>query len=667
MKTVQSRLAVLTAVVLGSLAVLVPAAPAAPADPPVVVPPAVDPETREAPQSVFTGTGIGVVLAANRNEVPKNGAEMMKVLNGLGEFVQLPIGFSAVAMHSGLKNPRVVITQKPSMIGIGRLGDGRPDPSDFLPGGPAVAPVSKGTLIQPNLEGRLYLAANLERDGGQLKVKTFEFISWNSRKKRFDFGFIECDDVEPQIRVVDGVKCFSCHKNKGPILGQGPWSNTTHNDAMREATAAALKVDLVKLCLPTSIGQPRRLDTGLEPNPNVVRRDVEYDGLTLLIPQGPAVDAAVRLGAESVRDREVFKLMTKTVDGRRGLVHLLSAIVVPGPIEKANESVKIQLNNDFGPSYPAFAAKVKAIHRTSSSTLADFNPAGAQGRLVNQVTASGGGWGSGPTLQSHLKIVWGGSSNQVTEYDNKRSDGQPALPSNHQPSNPKAFVPAPAPTLNQPSSVVSAQQLARVIGLTESDRDYLGRLLDQGVRRVNKSKVTAAVLARDALTRQEFAELLLVGELPDREDFKDRFVAGLNGALKDHGAEQLAVERKDYASGPNVSVALGKDEIEPPIVATTACVRCHDVLQPGKAAFSPIPMLAFDPYDKDSRETWVAVNRDAKKRVTVIGRMLKRMADDRDMPPEDSAEYEAFRAKNVPEFDAMKDWLAAELRRAKGE
>ena len=79
----------------------------------------------------------------------------------------------------------------------------------------------------------MFLAANFEKKGGELKVKTFEFISWNGRKQRFDFGFIECDDAEPQIRLVDGVKCFSCHKNKGPILGQGPWSNTPHNDLIR--------------------------------------------------------------------------------------------------------------------------------------------------------------------------------------------------------------------------------------------------------------------------------------------------------------------------------------------------------------------------------------------------------------------------------------------------
>lgn len=652
MKTVHGQLAVATAVALGSLAVLVPQAPPAAAAPPArAVPAATEGETREAPQSIFAGTGIGVVLEANNNEVPKNGVEMMAALSKVGEFVQLPVGFSAVATTSGLTNPRVVITHKPSM-------------TDF--GGPT--PISKQALTKPNLEGRLYLAANMEKDGGQLKVKTFEFISWNSRQKRFDFGFIECDDVEPQIRVVDGVKCFSCHKNKGPILGQGPWSNTTHNDIMREATASALNVNVTALCLPTSIGQPRRLDTGLEAGIQRNVRGAHCDGMTLLVPQGPAVDAAVRLGAENVRDREIFRLMTTAVDARRGLIHLLCAIVAAGPIEQTNNAAKQPLNADFSNSFPSFASKVQALHKSSSSTLVDFNPSGSQGKLVNIVTASpGGGWGSGPTLQSNLKVVWTGDTKQVTDYDAKRADGQPAQPSTRQPSNPKAFVQPPNIHLTQPSHVVSAQQLARVIGLTEGDRQFCADLLATAVQRVNKPKVTAATIARDVFTGPEFTAVVVATQLPDREDFKDRFVAGLNLVLKEAGAAPLDIARKDYASGPNVAPVPGKEEVEAPVAATTACVRCHDVQKAGgQAAFSPIPRLAFDPYSKDSRENWVKAT-DARKRVQVLTRLLKRVGEDRDMPPEDSAEYEAFRTKNPADFDAMKDWISAELKRAKGE
>jgi len=649
--------------------------------------PVADHEERVAPQSVFAGTGIGFVLEANGNEVPKNGAQMMKALEKLGDFVQLPVAFSAVALHSGLVSPRVILTPRPSMTEL-PLADGKRDPADPAPGSePALTTLSRGALTRPNLVGRLYIAANMEKAGGVLKVKTFEFISWNSRKQKFDFGFIECDEVEPQIRVVDGVKCFSCHKNRGPILGQGPWSNTTHNDVVRTAMMSALGVTSEVISEPVDaaeggaggnlrptafvklggdLGQPRRLDTGFVPSrvrgqPNAVR-PVTFDGIPVLLPQGPAVDAAVRIGGEMARDREVFRLMTKTADGRRGLIVLLGAIVAPGDLDKNNDAVRSALNREFAENYPRFAEKVLPIQKASSSTLADFNPSGSQGKLVRVTAATGGGWGSGPTLSPGLRIAWSGSTKQVTDYSTQRADGQHGMPSAHQPSNPKAFVPVVA-SLGTPSAAVNATGLARLIGLTEADRTFFAEMLAEAVDKISKRKLTAPALAKEVFSGPQFAPALIAGEIPDREDFKDRFVRGVNEALKAQSAEPLALVRADYASGPNVARRADADA---PVVPTTACLRCHDVRGTGKAGFSPIPMLAFDPFDKADREAWVKGTPDAKTRVPVLARMQKRLHDDKDMPPEDSAEYDTFRTKDAGGFDAVKEWLDAELKSAKG-
>jgi hypothetical protein len=102
------------------------------------------------------------------------------------------------------------------------------------------------------------------------------------------------------------------------------------------------------------------------------------------------------------------------------------------------------------------------------------------------------------------------------------------------------------------------------------------------------------------------------------------------------------------------------------VIATTACVRCHDLRVPGKTpAFSPIPVLAFDPFNKDNREAWVKATPDGSKRLAVLVRMAKRLNDDRDMPPEDSAEYEAFRVKDPSGFESVKEWLDAELKKVR--
>ena len=176
--------------------------------------------------------------------------------------------------------------------------------------------------------------------------------------------------------------------------------------------------------------------------------------------------------------------------------------------------------------------------------------------------------------------------------------------------------------------------------------------------------MTAASLARDVFGGPQFTELLAAGEIPDREDFKDRFVKGLGEALAAQGAAPVALARATYASGPNVARA-GQG-------GHRGAGGRHHRLSPvprraraGKAAFSPIPMLAFDPFDKASREAWAKATPDAKKRLPLLTRLAKRLTDDRDMPPEDSAEYDAFRAKNPAAFEAVKEWLDAELKKAR--
>jgi hypothetical protein len=655
----------------GGAAVLLPAAPAAPPrkGAPEARPGAGD---RPPPQSIFAGTAIGAVLEANGNEVPRSGEEMMRVLKSLGEFAQLPVTFSAVDLHTSLDRPRVVLAQRPSFARPAEDGP-QPDAKPAAPfgrfrvpglgDGPVQAPISTGPLTKPNLEGRLFLAANFEQKEGALRVKSFEFISWNGRKQRFDFGFIECDDVEPQIRVVDGVKCFSCHKSRGPILGQGPWSNTPHNDVLRAAVATSVKVDLRQLCLPRTIGQPSRLDAGFDVG-IVRRRDSASDGLSLVIPQGPAVDAAVRLGADLARDRDVYRAMLRTPSGRKAAAVLLAAIASAGPLEKANHDARIALDRTFS-AYPLFAGRWVTLHKDSLNTLLDFSPSGSTGSLKLVTTSSSAGWGGGSTLQSNLQIVWGGTSEQVSAYDAKRAAGEHGLPSNRQPSNPKAFVRPTAPLPPKPSGAVSATALARLIGLTEGDRAFLTNCLTNAADQVGKPKVTAAALAKQVFAGPEFAELLEAREIPDREDFKDRFVKSLGAVLKGYGAGELKLARADYASGPNVSPVPGKEEPEAPVVATTGCVRCHDVRGPGRPAFSPIPMLAFDPFDKDGREKWAKFTA-AKARQPVLAKLLKRIADDRDMPPEDSAEYEAFRTKDSAALDAVRAWAEAELKKAMG-
>ncbi|MBY0460330.1 MAG: hypothetical protein K2V38_23700, partial [Gemmataceae bacterium] len=473
---------------------------------------------------------------------------------------------------------------------------------------------------------------------------------------------ITCDELKPQIRIVDGVKCFSCHKNKGPILGQGPWSNTPHNDVVRQAIGNCSNINLQALCLPDTIGQPRSLNAGFEGG--IVRQPAAFaDGMSLVIPQGPAVDAGVRLGADIIRDRDVYRQMTRTGDGRRALQVLLTAIVSDEQLDVASQKVQRTVDQTFADYETGFAPKWVKLHEKSTDTLADFSPAGSVGTLRQVTTSRPGGWGGGSTLQTSLRISWGGSSQRVNEYDAKRGRGEHGLPSKHLPSNPAAFVKENVKQPGRPSGAVNAVQLARVIGLTEGDRAFCANKLREAAETIGQ-KSTAQSVAKDVFAQPHFKDMLANHELPDREDFKDRFVAALNAVLKAHGAQEFALARKDYASGPSVAPAPGDEDREPLVVPTTACFRCHDLKGNGPEEFSPIPRLAFDPFDQAGREAWVKAT-PAKARGPVLTRMLKRMADDRDMPPEDSAEYGAFRVKNPEQFATVKTWLEGELKNAK--
>jgi hypothetical protein len=667
MNSARSRLAVLAALSLAGVVVFVTAERSASA-----LPKHDGAGTKTPTPAALAHTAIGVVVEANENKIPTGGEEMVKALRRLGEVAQLPITFSAVDVHTSLLRPRVIITPRLSTEAYdprerpGQLGEESPVPG--MPGtrlgDPVQTPVGTGRLTEPNIEGRLFLAANFEKKDGGLKVGTFEFISWNSRTLRFDFGYIECDGPEPQLRFVDGVRCFSCHKNRGPILGQGPWSNTPHNDVLRETILAEMEVPLSRSArqkYDEDLGQPHRLDTGFRIGHQLP--ELTADGLLTVLPQGPAVDAAVRRGADLARDRDVYRAMALYPDGRKGLVLLLSDIAAPGPLERNDQQSAKLLNRIFSEGYGTFAQKWVAIHRNSSNKLVDYNPSGSMGQAIQIVTRTPGPWGRGSTLHASLRVAWSGTPQEIAAYDKKRSESEHKLPSNRRPSNPRAFVRPDPGAPAYPSHAVSGTGLARVIGLTEGDRTFMAEQLAAAAKRVDQPKVTAATLARDVFEGGQFAEVLRTGLIPDREDFKDRFVKGLNETLTGRGATALALERRDYASGPGVAPVPGEEEI--PVVATTACVRCHEVQTVAHSRFSPIPLLAFDPFDREKREGW-AKGTDAKTRAQVLAKIRQRVVADKDMPPEDSPEHEAFRVKHPAELDALKDWLAAELKKAGG-
>jgi len=630
-----------------------------------------EPQQREpSPQSAYDHSAIGVVLRANSNEVPASGEELIRVLKQVGEFAQLPVSFSSVSMSSGLTSPRVIIAPKtggelqaePEEVKGAKSSSSRMSHSKAQP---TTQPrqLNNAAVDRPNLEGRLFFAANMEKaNDSRIRVKTVEFISWNSRKKGFDFGVIDYSSDAPEIKLLDGVRCMSCHKNKGPILGSGPWSNTTNNQIVRKATLIALNLHN-QTSIAASWNSLKTDALGEDMKPILdLKAQTTFDGMSLVLPEPEAVDAAVRIGSDLVRDRAIYRAMLKSADGRKAFAFLLSAVVDSQPIDKSFQQVKHSMDLAFVNSFTAFGNDVVAIHNTSSSILRDYSPAASMGSLKS-ANGKPAAWGKRSMLPANTTLSWSGTTEKVMDYDSRRTNSNSAMVSARQPSSTKAFVPAMADFPALPSKAVSAAGLARAIGLTETDRSFLFQLLQGVAQRINKAKVTEATLAQEVFSGPSFADNWKTGDIPDRGEFKDRFVAGLSAVANDYQLyDGIKADRRDYASGPYLMTTPGKEDRETEIVPTTACLRCHDVRGVGKPTFNPIPLLAFDPFDKKSRDVWVS-NANSSQKLSILSLMLKRLATERDMPPDDSLEHDLFRSKDPDSFDSVRDFLESELKK----
>lgn len=688
MKSAYHVPATLAAVGLATLAFLSPTVPGRAA---------ADTPTPTATPHLPADTAITAVVEANGGKIPASGAEVWAAVQKLGKFAQLPVPYSAVRIDSGIANPRVVIA-------------------------PVVTGVSHADVNSPNVEGRLFLAANMEKDGGggDPAVTSVEFISWNTTRRQFDFGVIDymAGTGEPEIRIVDAGRCFTCHKNRGPILGAKPWSNTSHDDILRFATAVSLKLSGPGLPHTGPVALPL---TG----PGGVALRNRIDGMALTTPEAPAVDAAVRLGASLRTTRDAFRLMTRTPDGRKGLVLLLTAITEPGPLDEDDKQLANALNTTFDRSFHKFSVDWLALQKAAKpSALLDTDPsllllasgvrpgvrtyapsaatiariAAQQNTVQVSVPALVGGGGNGtiwraspfrsPQIVNQTRTVKGPPPDPITlnamyqaskaqaalnnfrslmgeiaQYDAGRPLGLTGLTANYQPSNPRAFAHPPVKAPRRPSDAVNPVLLATAIGLTEGDRHFLADSLANAAKRVAQRKVTPASLAKEVFEGPRFADVLGGGPLPDRDDFKDRFVAGLDAVLRTahHVADGFAPDRKLYASGPRFDPKLATAEAAA-VVPTTACMRCHEVAGGGKKAprFDPIPPLAFDPFNELGRAEWLKTAAPDQKR-KVLARMVQRLVADADMPPEDAPEHALFRVKDPAAFDGVKRFLTAEL------
>src|SRR5579871_2665779 len=131
--------------------------------------------------------------------------------------------------------------------------------------------------------------------------------------------------------------------------------------------------------------------------------------------------------------------------------------------------------------------------------------------------------------------------------------------------------------------MVNTRLLIETIGLTVGDCRFMNEALEEAAGGLIE-KVATKTLAKAVFEGPEFADVLAGGPLPDRDEFKDRFVAGLDRILKTKYMiqEGFNPDRREYTTSPRYD-PNAVEEIEAVVVPTTACLRCHDVRPAGKA------------------------------------------------------------------------------------
>jgi hypothetical protein len=78
--------------------------------------------------------------------------------------------------------------------------------------------------------GRVFISKVIQKDGSQ----AFEFISWNSLRKRNDFGIITNYGKGKNLKfaLADRNQCLQCHKTGSAIFMKGPWITSTGANAV---------------------------------------------------------------------------------------------------------------------------------------------------------------------------------------------------------------------------------------------------------------------------------------------------------------------------------------------------------------------------------------------------------------------------------------------------
>lgn len=608
----------------------------------------------------LTCSAISDLVKVNGNKLPSSFSDLVSLLDrhgsARGGVERVVVPFSQAPGSSGLGRPRVLI--KVASAPNGNFPD-------------------RDNKKHLNLNNRFFAALTSSPDGSQ----TLEFISWNKRKKAFDFGVIENFNNPSKRKVIsDPAKtqqCLTCHKTGGPIFPVAPWSTTADGHG---ATQMAMIERLAQedpqnyKTLNATIQQLRRDSETATPSERLQRlsdgRPVSRDQVFReLLRENPVVrNARLIVGGENTGlrlfdfsnlDINNFDSSVRTANDHLNLHQATNSLKIDNRRRVIRDGIRALaatlLSNTQGEGQRTTYDRtltdlvrpaLTGVPAYRSTNLRSFSPSTGQ-ELADETVHDEASSGN----EQSIKRILG--------YDTERKAGRTRVLRGTSPTEAESYS---ARTNFQNRDILKrfgistalnpfSSGLANVLGITEADRTLLRSLLPHGAQ-VSEQEVINRVLSSP-----QFEQLVLLGDgFPTRE----QFIRYLAKAIRDEGKKtksailpEVAPDYLDHLTADDeclvpdsTTASNGGIGGQAPAPTSGNCRSCHV----GEQAVKRLP---FDPENRTEWIRWLNSSnaRERDRARAFLSETVRRLKGEGDrMPPSDSDEARTFSANQRREL-----------------
>lgn len=532
-------------------------------------------------------------------------------LGGFGKTNAVLVPFSRAPGRTSLGNPRILATV--STVNPRSLA--------------RVEPATR----EPDVRDRLFVAFNAHPDG----TRTLEFIAWNRRLRRFDFGIVENYDKPERRRVVadEGKRreCLSCHKAGGPIFTEFPWGGTHVDPLMslamlKRAHASDPKTYAEAKPLLGRIDDPAAKSKELEgPYPFRYFLDGKDTGV-------PFFDSAA--DGRGINRTGVYDGSVRDATERRLRSEALLRALPPESRAVTARALMLEAIGDRDDEKDPLLARSKALFAAAAIKA---GPAGRK-PLPESFSSFIRSFDFSKEKQGfHLESVDEKVSHvkDILTYDERRLKEGLKLPKGRRESEAEAFgdfVNFKQPARLRSPAELLAEGLPQAPHLfSDPSRDLLRLFLRAAGK--DRAAVFEAALGDPAVSK------VLKRGLPEEGNLLPPLVAALREEFRRRGldapddAKVTELMPKAPAADPCADGDAAEAPGASPVAEESSCAACHGPDKPGILRFP------FDPADADAWRKAVGGASAEKRRSLVrrLQRVVERLGD-KTMPPEDSAE-----------------------------